>query len=497
MRFIILLFVAVLFFNGCMSNEQSPNDGCSVPECINGGNDDLSTAILCNNCLVKGFSRRYSTSLFYKFQQEINSIEKNGNDRKIFADLDADVLLLIFDQLSIESIIHLLDVSATHTILYAARATFWRRYKDYAMRVLSESESEHRSYFSINYNPNILGITTKEAPKILRYFGSVFRHLIVEQPSTIITKYINKYLSNSLTKFEILSVRDNDDTLYHITKPFTEVQEFKLTFDRYRFERPIQTGNLSLCQLFPNLRELSLYNFKTYDNSFIICEYPHLEHLTSIAQTETNERMLDEFLNINPQIQSMYAGCLTGNICGLIEKYVPNIENLTVSEFGKLENRTRLEHVKHLKVNNGDYFLGSYSNMYSFPRLESLQMSQCHEFFDKWSAFFREHTHVRKLTFLDLAGRDSEQFINLLNELPYLVELILIHKRHALWDAKLETVIEIINSHPQLEKVELLALSLRVNSFEQFKERFQNEWNIKIDHTPDYNTQDLWMEKKV
>lgn len=200
MRFSFLLIVTALFCNSCVSSEQSHINNCSVPECINGGNKNLSSVILCNCCMAKGFSHRDTALLFHKFQQKLNSINDKG--RKTFADLDFDVLSLIFEELDTDSMLKLLDASPTDMIFTVAKDTFWRRYKDYTVRIISESESRSTSTpdytFALDSIPKRVMLSTSKAPKILRLFGNVIRHLVVQSPSTIISQYINKYLSGSL-----------------------------------------------------------------------------------------------------------------------------------------------------------------------------------------------------------------------------------------------------------------------------------------------------------
>lgn len=90
---------------------------------------------------------------------------------------------------------------------------------------------------------------------------------------------------------------------------------------------------------------------------------------------------------------------------------------------------------------------------------------------------------------------DCEQFVDLFKELSNLNEIILEHTQSSYDDSTWETVAEIIEGHPNLEKVQLLAFKIRENSFDQFKEKFQNDWNIKLSSIKNVNN--VSIEEKI
>lgn len=135
-----------------------------------------------------------------------------------------------------------------------------------------------------------------------------------------------------------------------------------------------------------------------------------------------------------------------------------NLENLTISEMEKPENRTRLEHVKHLEFIDGGFFVQSHLDMYLFPHLQSLQISHEARFFRRWLQFTREHRNIRKLNLSEIDSRDD--VIDHLKGLPNLVEITLVYGSYYNY-VNLKTITEITDSHPDLMKLEIRHSEIR------------------------------------
>lgn len=146
-------------------------------------------------------------------------------------------------------------------ILSIAKAIFWTRYKDHDCELLSELETKE-NYFLFDDSFKKIRLSPRTGGKMLQIFGREICHLKIWCSSKVISQYIEKYVSDLLIKFEIGFV--NDDTFYHIANSFEKVYELSITFNQYREDR---AGNLSLSQLFPNLRRFSLKNVHFIDTS--------------------------------------------------------------------------------------------------------------------------------------------------------------------------------------------------------------------------------------
>lgn len=172
MNFNILLLVTAIFCSSFMETASSPQN-CSVPECLNNKNGDLSTAILCNDCVNKIFADPDATSLFNKVQQKINY-----NGPKRLSDLNADVLCIIFDQLDILQIFKLIKAYPAEILSAVAKNVFLRRYKDYEMNIWDLKDHDIKGEFKgIDIHEKRIRIGYEMNYGILRYFGDAMRYV--------------------------------------------------------------------------------------------------------------------------------------------------------------------------------------------------------------------------------------------------------------------------------------------------------------------------------
>lgn len=480
--FLILLFASTLLCANCMSSDSS-NKSCSVVECINNGNSDLSSAIICNECTAKIVSNSEAASLFREVQQKMDN---NGRIR--IADLHTNALQSIFDHLNITEILSLMKLYPSRNILVATKSMFAQRYKDYSMRIEPESQLS----ISFDDDSKCIEVSSKKAPKMLRLFGNLINDLDVQFPSSIISKYINKYASNSLKRLQIHSV--NEETFKHFTKPLKRVKELLVSFDKYR---EIHIGHSSFNQLFPSLRQLALYQLDSIDSSSIVCKYPLLERLEISTETENEERIFEEILSKNAQIKAININSLSKNICKAINTHVPSLENLTIeSSLSSVEYKTSFEHVKHLEYNDDQFVSSSNLDTMSFPRLVSLQIVYTKEMFDQCPVFFRKHEHLSHLKIKNVEGSESHRLTQLLSELPNLTEITIEHQHYAYQEINFETIDEIITNHPKICAINLLSFPVQENEFNNFEKSVEYNWNITSWASNIGMTFNLRMERK-
>lgn len=131
--------------------------------------------------------------------------------------------------------------------------------------------------------------------------------------------------------------------------PFNGVTDLSL-----HVEITMKSRGLSLCQLFLNVRQMKLMTWwskSNFDESFIRCEFPHLEQISLNMPYAENKNIFFGVFSKNPHIRGIAVFDLTQDVCNLINEYLPNFESLSFFRC-EIEYDTRFEHIKHLKAHN-------------------------------------------------------------------------------------------------------------------------------------------------
>lgn len=132
---VTFLIVAAIFCGSCMSNDSSANQvrtvgkNCSVVECINHGNGDISSAILCNDCVAKIVCDKDLALRFYEIQSEM--MNKSNVKHTTFSDLNLDCVLMIHDELNLLDKVNFLTAYPVKALIDATKNRFRMEYKDY------------------------------------------------------------------------------------------------------------------------------------------------------------------------------------------------------------------------------------------------------------------------------------------------------------------------------------------------------------------------------
>lgn len=473
-----LVFVVTIFFNSCLPSAQS-SKGCSIAECINNGNDDVSSVILCNSCLGKILLNTDATMLFHEAQRKVN---RHGQT-KIY-DLNTDVLRIIFDDLHILQIMNLFEAYPAATISIVANDIFWKKYKDYVVYITSEGPwLTDRIKFDEITKRVIVG---REAPMLLKCFGSAIRYLKMDYLSVMAMKYINKYASDSLITLNMVNVHDNP--FEYFKKPFRALEVFTMTG-----RTAIKAKKMAFNQIFPNLRRLSMLSISDIDESFIAGELPHLEHLHLTIGNLRKKDNIFGLLRTNEQIRNITIDILSQDLSIVISEHVPNIVNLSISTFD-LENETCFEHVKLLKIGQN---AGNFGKML-LPQLEELEIEYSYNISTEWTEFFSKHQHVKRLKILDSHLHDLQ--INMFDVFllkcsygfPNLIEVTI-----ECYDRSIKPyfIQKFIASNSKLEKIKCFSCSIPVDGVDTLRRDHGNDWIISA--IPQYGSiKELMVERK-
>lgn len=501
MRIIFLICVTAFLWDCCLANESL---NCSAAECINNGNDDSLSQILCNTCLPKILSNRnVAVSLMRQIQRKIIY----GDIRTIFTDLGVDVLYLILDELEFLDALNLLrayQYCPDMGLSAAADAIFRKKYKDYEVHINVDKKSD----FAIDANTkSINAYDYKICKNLLRHFGRVIQHLTIHNPpiygkpnlNSIFMKYLNKYAVKSLTHLDLDYIEA--DAFTHFKNPFNELEDLSFNV----CEDVMKTGNLSI-QLFPKLRRLSVRLSRNLDCKFMFYEFPQLEQLNFFVTIRDwkHENKFETILQKALKIQNLKLWYISQHLCNIINKCLPKLENLTVG-FIESVNDTSFMHVKYLEVR------GRQENPVDgiiFPRLEYITVKHTGHIIQIWSEFFRKHRFVKHLTIVDIdintinveLEYHQRDFHQLVMELPNLTEITFEYSNEAVTLSADEVIEKTIRKNEKLKKFNLVAFRLKETELNALREKYENDWNMIINAKYEHNRRnvvDFSFEKKV
>lgn len=499
---LILLLIAAIFCNRFTSSDPSVKN-CSVAECINSGNTDTSSVIICNSCTLKIISNSGRALKFYELQRAITN--ENGIDRLKLIDLNEDVLMMIFDQLELVDMMRLCDTYREKILSSIARKNFRSRYNSYKISI---NGSGDYSDIETNTTTKKIKVRSENSLQLFRIFGSEIRRLKITHPSHEMMQYINIFMSDSLVSLWLR--HGKHDTLHQFSKPFNMVEDF--TFSPYSYNEDndgsnrINADHMPLNQIFPNVRRLSLAIYVDEEIDSMYCEFPHLEHFYFYHPSEQRiPSILAKFFRINPHIQSINLGYLDQNMGNMLNIHLNNLQNLTVRihSFNILENTT-LDHIKHLKIEQCIFWY-NYTSMNNllFPSIQSLDISYTQRALPSWkfnieyvqiassiwAEFGRRHKNVRRLRIADVLEPDHN-IIEWMKEYQNLTEIEIEHGTDYTHRVATTTIYQIIEMNEKLVKLNLLAFCLSDNELNDLEETLESEWHINT-HNYHLNGQDL------
>lgn len=491
MRLAHLVFVAVLFCNSCTSIERVHNKNCSTADCMYADNgnrkSDLLSAILCNGCLEIVVSNPNMGALL------ISEIQRKiiyGDIRTIFTDLNADVQSLILDEMVFLDIINLLrayQYLPSPVLSVVARANFWRKFKGFEVEINLLSTTE-QNYTIFNETKWLTIRDFTIGKNLLRHFGGEIERFQLKNPSSypskchlisILTKYLGKYAIKSLTHLNLDFI--NSDTFKNFKRPFSELRElsFNVSDDR------VATGNLTL-SLFPKLESLNLILYRNMDYSFLLYEYPSLTYLKFYLHfiNWKYENQFEEMLNKAYGIRSLEMSYLSQKLCDIINRCLPNLENLTISHVDDV-NETRFEHVQNVQVRKRQ---SKRFDGLTFPHLKTLLIVHTGDIIDKWTEFFRRHRQVTHLKIIDLDLNEihvqlayhQRDFHQVISELTNLTEITFEYSHEGVHRNPFNLVEQIIGRNENCQKFNLLAFPISDDELNELRERFENEWNFIV-----------------
>lgn len=411
-------------------------------------------------------------------------------NRTMLCNINMDCMNLIFEEMDFTS---LLNMVQTNKHISTIAVNVFRRkfsnkmisiedYSDLPKQIeifsnnwnwfgqrLKEIASERKTHFVSDEQIKI--IDRKLIINTLKYFGCVIKKLKITYAnidlieSKLITRYLNKYCSDSLTELQLENCGGN--ILKYMNRPFKNVEH--LTFGQRLLDVSNETPLMN--QTFPNVQRLSL-DLTEFSSQYPGCHLPHLIHLDLNINDLRDESNVIKVIESNPYVRSINLRSISPNILEIISKMQPNLQNLTNSMFPYGVNRIHFTNVVTFKVEDS---LTSPSN-FSFSNLKDVRMNCYGEQCNNWIDFVRDHNNLSRF-YIGYSDMNDLQFERL-SDLPNLVEMVIEHLQRNFF--AIDTVVRFLNTHPNLQTFKLG--SCQDSDKKTFKQSLEKEWETSDYH---------------
>lgn len=392
-----------------------------------------------------------------------------------FADLNEDVLSIINDNLPLKDWPSLAKTNSKLSLVVCD--SFRRKYRDFEVKILETHSKEGKTIVESSNNKQIQIHDFAAAVAMMMNFGHLMKRLNINSDQMAKTEAtaINQLIQTYCTTLTHLSLGFiNADTLQQFKTPFQNVQELSFIVKK----SGVNGGVLPLNELFPALKSLAFH--AEVDMTFIDCEFPMLEHLcaginddSSIASKKTMLKdRIESLITKNVQIRSIDIDGFPKDYVKVINKLLPNIENLTVSSFDIGHSTLRMENVKNFML----YETSPVSiDKLFLPQLESLKMYYTPIFSNSWMKFFKNHPDLRRLDLTESFTMEIVPLVEFTAAFRDLHEMVLRCTTYI----DVETIGQFIESHDKMMKFQFSIRKFKTEDSQVLKRRFENEWLIR------------------
>lgn len=394
--------------------------------------------------------------------------DQNDRNKTTFIELNGDVLFLIFEQFDFMEILNLVEAIP---MISPIGAEIFRKRK-YEVEIDFGHSDYPRSTKLYN---RLIFSNTSIISNTLKGLGRGIQRLKIQNwrskpVSSNINGLINQYTSDSLAFLQIFNIDEN--SFVNFTLPFSELDELEIVFPNLK---GVVNLTMPLNQLFPKLRRLFMDLHD--DAKFIDCKFSKLEHVAIRFKNVqwNNWNNVRNFVKKNAQIKSAIFWRLPIGSLRTINKYWPNLENLTINLTDIGNDAVQFKHMKMLHLINGS---AHSLNKLSFASLESLRMEYSPAFSNEWNEFIEKHNNLTHLhAELRMKAHETD-LVELTTKLPNLIEM----KITCSVDLQIQSIERILQTHDKLMKFRIKQeLSLSPDN-EIFQHSFGNEWHIESYH---------------
>lgn len=435
---------------------------------------------------------------------------KSQNDKTKLTDLGVESQLSILEQLDFFNLLRVAEVNQHFSILSAD--VFKRKFSNKMVMMLSPSSDyyfddidyddsiENSSQEIISKVLHVIGFGTKPTKipelvfgdliriddfdlslKTMKHFGGVMQRLSIyfnylkSGDSKKISEFINKYCSKSLVHIHIEHCTRN--SLEHMTQPFEKVENVNFGLEVEHLENV----ELSLNQLFPQLRRLSFESILRMSDTYIDGHLPNLEHLNitiAVRQNFEGARVIEnnfaKFIGKNTQIRSIAMRNISPNFLKLTTTLLPNLQNITL--YGHLFENDNIhfnENLRKFVVKNGNF---APKNV-TFSNLQELSINCYAADCESWIEFLDKHKNLRQFH-IEESQINDVLFTKLTLNLENLEEMSVSLLKGRFISAN--TIYRFMQDHERLLKFSLKACKPEDEQF--LRQELENDWNINKCH---------------
>lgn len=160
--------------------------------------------------------------------------------------------------------------------------------------------------------------------------------------------------------------------------------------------------------------------------------------IVDIFIKKKNPQKLNGLFSKNPHIRSFGIDKLSQHFCNLINEYLVNLDNLTVTSID-VENEIRFEHVKYLEFRS----IHVQMDKLTLPRIETVVIPYTDKIPVAWTDFVKKHQSMSHLIIQDVSGFAIHRvLIELLIGLPNLTEITLERSKNHINDKTIGEIIQ-------------------------------------------------------
>lgn len=406
--------------------------------------------------------------------------------------MNFDCLFLILERLNLTELLNVAEINDQFSTLSAA--TFRNKYSRLQVVVIDDFEfpgesntnaigrvfqqfgifhkKEEKRFYADVSDTTIVLDDYDTILHTFKNFGRVIKRLKLKT-SILCSNQIAELMGNLISKYPFDSLVDvefeetNDKLFTYITKSLESVESVRF---EGTFLRAIPDG-LPLNKLFPAVRRLELDSLTGDGLGFFNCHMAHLEHFSVDGINQESESCFADVMINNPQIKSVELNDNYPNFVEKLNELLPQLEELTLSDFTPSNGCVRFENVTTFSTTLG------YSSPHSlhFPQLQTFYIQFIQERFAEYLSFVNEHNHLNHLNVEHWDLNDS-QFQQLTANLPNLMEITLEQKTQSKV-LSTKVIVEFLETHNHVMQLNVINLP-EVYEIE-LNEQLKHEWIIK------------------
>lgn len=249
-----------------------------------------------------------------------------------------------------------------------------------------------------------------------------------------------------------------------MTKPFETVEKFAFLTD----SGDVGSDCKPFDELFPNIRELELENFKVHDGCHVDVEFPRLTSLVLRRHPAFSDfgTSIEHVVQKNPQIRSLNAIELSQAFLKFVSKTLTTLEKLVLTALPP-----GTESITFSKVNEFAGAAIAPGNL-KLPNLETLQI-RIDMNRDSCIEFIKKHTNLKRIYLESGSDLDDQLFDDIKSSLAS-ANNVAIDDSHLI---STKVLVDFIQNYAHAQIITFVKCTEADKK--TYRKKFQNQWIIK------------------